>query len=154
MTYVVTVLLLTVVLPIGSTIVQRLGGNDATWIVLLGGWMTFWAAGVRLSLAGLRQIGNPRFTAQKLFGMTGDDSLPIIRELGFANLSMGLLALLGLALGDKRLVLAGAIVGGLYYGLAGIGHIFRGKRNAQRTLAMVTDLWVFLVLAPYVAFAL
>jgi hypothetical protein len=149
-TYVVTVLLLTVALPIGSAVAQRLAGSIEAWIVLLGAWMTFWAAGVRLCLAGLRQVFQPRFTAQTLFGMTGDEPLPIVRELGFANLSMGVLGLAGLALGDSRLVLAGAIVGGLFYGFAGVGHIFPGGRNARRTLAMATDLWVFLVLAAYV----
>ncbi len=54
---------------------------------------------------------------------------------------MGVLGLLSLAVGDTRFTLAAAIVGGLYHGLAGLGHIAHGGRNAQRTLAMLTDLW-------------
>ncbi len=81
-TYVVTVLLLTVVLPIGSAVAEHLVGQGGSWIVLFGAWMTFWAVGVRLFLAGVKQVRNPRFTAETLFGLKGDEPLPIVRELG------------------------------------------------------------------------
>jgi hypothetical protein len=44
-----------------------------------------------------------------------------------------------------------AIVGGLYYGLAGLGHAFRGERNAAGQTAMLSDFFIFAVLAAFVA---
>ncbi len=113
-------------------------------------WYVFWAGGVRLFLAGLRQAFTPKFTAREIFEMKGEEALPIVQELGFANLSMGALCLVAPFIGAP---LAGAIVSGLYYGLAGFRHLTsREHRNAQRTLAMATDFLVFAVLATYVTF--
>jgi hypothetical protein len=44
-----------------------------------------------------------------------------------------------------------AIVGGLYYGLAGAGHLFRGHRNFAGQTALVSDFFIFAVLAVFVA---
>jgi hypothetical protein len=35
------------------------------WL-LLGRWFVFWAVGVRLLTAGIRQIAQPRFTAETI----------------------------------------------------------------------------------------
>lgn len=65
-----------------------------------------------------------------------------------ANLAMGSLAILTVF--DRQMVLPAAIVTGLFYGLAGIRHAWHGERNSRRATAMLTDLWIFLVLAAYV----
>jgi hypothetical protein len=44
-----------------------------------------------------------------------------------------------------------AIVGGLYYSLAGIGHVMRGERNTKEWIALLSDLAIFLLLAVFVA---
>ena len=101
-----------------------------------------------LFLAGLRQTFTPGFTLKEIFEIDAPEASHIVQELGFANLSMGTLGLLALL--HPMLTLAGAITGGLYYGLAGLKHITKGKRNAMRTTAMLTDILVFAVLAAYV----
>ena len=52
-------------------------------------WYVFSAVGVRLSLAGLRQMFQPRFTAQAILGINSPDALFLVRELGIANVAMG-----------------------------------------------------------------
>ncbi len=47
-------------------------------------------------------------------------------------------------------VVPAAIVGGLYYGLAGIGHAMQKTRNAKRNMAMLSDGFVFFVLMMFV----
>ena len=42
----------------------------------------FWSVGVRLILAGLRQIMNPAFAAQTIFGIRDQSAFAIVRELG------------------------------------------------------------------------
>ena len=79
--------------------------------------------GVRLFLAGVRQTLQPRYTASTLLGIKGEESLVLVRELGFANLAMGVIGILSLPL--PGWVPAASFAGGIYHGLAGIGHIFR-----------------------------
>ena len=43
-----------------------------------------------------------------------------------------------------------AVVGGLYYGFAGIGHSMQKTRNAKENMAMLSDEFVFLVLLAFV----
>jgi len=43
-----------------------------------------------------------------------------------------------------------AIVGGLYYGLAGLGHVARKGRNLNEQTALVSDLLVFILLCAFV----
>jgi len=45
---------------------------------------------------------------------------------------------------------AAAIAGGLYYGLAGLGHLFRPNRNFKERTARVSDLAIFVLLAVLV----
>jgi hypothetical protein len=42
-------------------------------------------------------------------------------------------------------------VGGLYYGLAGLGHVFQKSKNAKEYMAMVSDGFVFLALTAFLA---
>ncbi|HEX3675713.1 MAG TPA: hypothetical protein VHU87_15690 [Rhizomicrobium sp.] len=147
--YIVIVVLLLGVLPAGSVFAEQHYWHFAVPLIdLIGKWFTFWAVGVRLFLAGLRQSLQPRFTAREIFNLQDDDALPIVRELGLANISMGALGLLSLAL--PAMTLPAAIVGGLYYGLAGALHIGRGEKNFYERFAMVTDLLIFVLLAAYI----
>ena len=56
---------------------------------LVGKWFTFWGVGARLFLAGLNQVFRPSFTAEEIFEIGDPAVLPIVREIGFANLAIG-----------------------------------------------------------------
>jgi hypothetical protein len=144
--YLVSVVLLLAILP--AVILQAAFSPHGMSITgLLGKWYVFWA-GIWLLLAGLRQVSQPRFTAAEIFDFDNVKAFPIVREIGFANLAMGTLGV-STILRPAWLVPA-AIVGGLYYGLAGLGHLLRDERNVNETLAMVSDGFAFLVLLPVV----
>jgi hypothetical protein len=150
--YYAGVLLLTLVLPLGCAYAQHEWTQDALpWMLLIGKWFAVWAGGVRLFIAGLRQQLQPRFTAQTIFGIESDDPLPFIRELGMANCAMGVLGVTAAFV--PAFVLPAAVVGGLYYAQAGIGHVRHGGRNLQRNVAMVSDLYVAAALLGYVGWA-
>jgi hypothetical protein len=93
----------------------------------------------------------PQFTAEEIFDIHDRASLVIIRELGFANLSMGFLGMSSLL--RPGWVVPAALVGGLYYGLAGLGHVFQKGRNAKENIAMISDIFIFLVLVAFVSAA-
>ena len=69
------------------------------------------------------------------------------------GLGVGLFLLIAmLSLQAGRLVMGpfGNTTAGLFYGLAGVKHAMRKGFTAQRTLAMVTDIIVFLACAAFV----
>jgi hypothetical protein len=148
--YFAIVVLLLLVLPGGSVAIEVIrAGNATDTMMLVGKWFVFWGVGIRLFLAGIRQVLQPKFTAEDIFAVKDSAAQGIVREVGFANLAMGLLGLLSLP--RPSVLAAAAIVSGLYYGLAGIGHLWRGHRNFAGQTAMVSDFWMFAVLAVFVA---
>lgn len=149
MMYFVTVIVLLFVFPVASVTVEALRSpHTVNLIILMGRWFAFWAVGVRLFIAGARQVIQPRFTAQEIFRIDQPESFALVREIGFANLSMGLLGMCSIF--RAGWIVPAALVGGLYYGLAGIGHVFQSERNAKEYMAMISDGFAFLVLISFV----
>jgi ABC-type methionine transport system permease subunit len=146
--YFASVILLLVVLPVVSILVEGSLSHHAMSVALIGKWFVFWGVGVRLLFAGVRQVVQPRFTAEEIFGIRDPGSFAIVREVGFANLSMGLLGVCTLFW--VGWIVPAAVVGGLYYGLAGVGHVFAHNKNAKEYLAMVSDGFIFVVLLVFV----
>ncbi len=147
--YLISVLLLLLVFPAASVLIEALhAGGGADLMGLIGKWFVFWGSGVRLFLAGVRQVSKPEFTAGEIFGIKDTAASGIVREVGFGNLAMGTLGLASLAMPDW--LVPAAIVSGLYYGLAGVGHLVR-ERNAKEEIALWSDVAIFLLLAAFVA---
>jgi hypothetical protein len=147
--YFAVVILLLLIIPVASVAIETtLSNHAASLIFLIGKWFVFWAAGIRLFIAGARQVIQPKFTAEEIFEIHDHASFAIVREVGFANLSMGLLAICSIF--RSGWMVPAALVGGLYYGLAGLGHVFRKNKNAKEYVAMISDLFVFLVLTVFV----
>jgi hypothetical protein len=148
--YLAAVILLMLVLPAVSVALEALrtpGGADL--MALIGKWFTFWAVGARLFLAGVTQSLRPKFTAQSIFDIKDQGALAIVREVGFGNLAIGALGLASLI--KPHWVAPAAIAGGLYYGLAGLGHLFRPNRSFKEQTALVSDLAIFVLLAVFIA---
>lgn len=137
--YFSTVVLLLGVLPIGCVLLEAFHGK----------WFVFWGVGVRLFLAGLRQTFQPEFTATTIFELSETGASAIVRELGFANIAMGTVGLASLA--NTYWFVPSAMVGGLYYGLAGVGHMMRQKRNFIEQTALISDLLIFALLGVFLA---
>jgi uncharacterized protein DUF6790 len=151
--YIASVFLLTLLLPAGSIYLEQSVFHSAAPVMLLvGKWFVFWAGGVRLFIAGLRQMIQPRFTAAHIFGIESDDPLPFIQELGMANVSMGTIGVLSLPFAS--FLLPAAVVSGLYYALAGALHVLRKRHGAAETIALLSDVFMAGVLASYVVTAL
>jgi hypothetical protein len=151
--YLITVLLLMLLLPVVSIGMEHFYAHSpASLWLLMGKWFVFWAVGVRLSLAGVRQFFQPRFTSEKIFAIKSDDALPLVRELGIANFATGIVGIASLA--RPSFVLPAAIIAAIFYGLAGIRHLVAKGRIGNESVAMFSDLAVSLLLATYACFAL
>jgi hypothetical protein len=147
--YIPMVVMLMLILPLASVLAQLLLGTHAgphasDLMPVVAKWYVFWAMGVRLLLAGARQTLQPSYTARTILGLEGTECLVLVREIGFANLAMGSIAVISLYL--PVWVIPAALAGGIYYGLAGINHIFRKHRGRLETVAMVSDLFAGYVL--------
>jgi hypothetical protein len=122
-------------------------GSSVIWLV--GKWFTFFAVGIRLFVAGVRQNLQPGFTAADIFQVDDPKAFPIVREVGFGNLAIGAAGLLSLIV--PGWLPPAAFVGGLYYGLAGIGHLIKPDRNAKENIALVSDVYIAVLLLAFVA---
>ena len=147
--YFVMVSLLMLVLPLAS-IVHEAGLRPDLSVVAK--WCVFWMVGARLFAAGLRQILQPRYTARSILGIDGDANLVVVRELGFANLALGVGGITTLAAPSWTPPLA--LVGGIFYAAAGIQHALHGGRNRMQSFAMVTDLFAAAVLLGFFVWTL
>lgn len=91
---VAVVLLLALVLPLASaTLELATQGGDP--VLVIGRWFLFWGVGARLLLAGLVQVARPGFAARDILGAGETGALHVVQELGFANIAMGTVAVIG-----------------------------------------------------------
>ena len=123
---------------------QHGGLTSAVSLPIIAKWYVFWAVGVRLGSAGLRQIIQPRYTAETILGIKSPDALLLVRELGFANTAVGA-AGLGSLLASSWITPV-ALTGAIFYCLAGINHCFHKNRNASENLTLVSDLFAGAIL--------
>jgi hypothetical protein len=131
------VLLTMLALPAGFAAWQ-LPHGDETLLALAGKWFLVWGVGLRLAVAGARQVLAPRLTLEGVFGLNEPRAWPLARELGFWNLSVGLVAVATLWFPTWRLPVA--LAAGGFYAMAGLMHGLRGHRTRDENTAMASDL--------------
>jgi hypothetical protein len=143
--YIAMLMGLMLIFPITSIALESfMHGHGVLDVAIAGKWFVFWGVGVRLLIAGLRQIVQPRYTAETILGVKNSDALLIVRELGFANTAIGTAGLGGVLLADWTLPLAA--IGAIFYSLAGINHMMHKQRNKLQDAAMISDLFAAAVL--------
>ena len=145
--YLIVVSVLTFILPTIASIVEHMINNTSLTFALFGKWFIFSAVGLRLFLAGVRQITKPSFTAREIFHIDNSDSFPIVIELGFANLCFGLIGIVSLFKPEWRIV--SAFASGLYYAFAGLMHLIKKPAGTNEKFALWTDLITFIILCFY-----
>ncbi len=143
--YALIVLALMLILPIASSLLEVFLDNHGIFALsVFLKWFVFWPVGVRLLLAGLRQIIQPRYTAETILGLKSPEVQIVVRELGFANVAIGSIGTLSLAAPDW--IVPAGLAGAIFYLLAGINHALHKPRNRNQNFAMVSDLSIALVL--------
>jgi hypothetical protein len=146
--YLAAVMLLLAVLPVLSILAEFLTTTGASFWPLVGKWFVFWAVGIRLFAAGLSQVFRPQFTATGIFNIKDPEAAKLVKEIGFGNLSIGLLGILTMLV--PAWIVPAALAGGLFYLLAGIQHWLNGVRSGKETVALISDLVVGVILLLFV----
>lgn len=142
--YAPVITLLIVIGPLLCVLLELQQGGPAVLAAAVVKWFAFWAVGLRLLLAGVKQNLNPAFTAESILGTSTPGSATLVREVGFGNLGLGSIGLLSLWLSSWQL--PAAFGGGVFFALAGINHLLQSRRNRLETMAMLTDLFAAVVL--------
>ena len=149
MGYFIIVIAQTVALPIISGIIElATSGGDP--VLVFTKWWVFWGVGTRLFSAGIVQMSGKGPTAAILgSGSASIQEKQLTRELGAANVGMGLAGLFALVPGWA---LPAGLAGGVFLLIAGAMHVGKKGKNAKESLATWTDLIVgvaVVVLAVY-----
>lgn len=143
--YEISIIIFFLLLPLAGVIIDISILKFRTDIFnLMFRWFVFSGVGLRLLSAGLKQATNPSFTANKIFNVNDEKSFPIVREVGLANISFGIIGVLSFFFPVFRL--AASVSGSLYFGLAGSLHFFSKKRCNGEVFAMISDYFIFFVL--------
>jgi hypothetical protein len=142
--YIVAVAALLLVLPVSFILGDASIAHVQITGPLIQKWFVFWSVGVRLCLAGLRQMLQPDYTAKVILSLKGEEASFVVRELGIANFSIGAVGLTGLWISSWRS--AGALAGVVFYALAGVNHLRHRERGRLQNVAMASDLLVAVVL--------
>lgn len=145
--YVAVVLLQTLALPLASAVLE-LAANGGDPVLVVGRWFLFWGVGTRLLLAGVVQVARPSFTARDVLGAGETGALHIVQELGFANIAMGAVAVIGAFVPGWWA--AAAIPGGIFLGQAGLRHVATPDKGLEERVATWTDLLVAVVMLVFV----
>ncbi|MET0861256.1 MAG: DUF6790 family protein [Microbacterium sp.] len=140
--YFIVVIAQTVVLPLVSGIIE-LAATGGDPIQVFGKWWVFWGVGTRLLLAGVVQVSGRGQTAAILGAdKPSVQETQLARELGTANIGMGLAGLLALVPGWA---LPAGLAGGVFLLLAGLMHVAKKGKNQKEAVATWTDLVVGVV---------
>ena len=142
-------ILLLLLLPLLSVLAGGYFEHISFGWSLTGRWFIFWAMGIRLFTAGVSQCSNPAFTA-RILSLRSEESFIVIRELGFANISLGILGIMSV-INDNWRPLA-AICGFVFFGLAAIQHFLKKPENKKELIAMTGDSFICLFLILYLCF--
>lgn len=137
MLYVGQILLFFVIGPVIATVIDAATtGHSAVAAASI--WFVFFG-GVRLVVAGVSQAVKPSFTVNNILGQTGENpgANYMAQELGFANIGLGLLGIVGPWFGWAP---AGALAIGVFLVLAGLRHVSKRGKGGKEWFATVSDL--------------
>jgi hypothetical protein len=150
--YLLIVALTMLILPLSSISIEITHSiqPDILWIVLR--WFVFWGVGVRLLLAGFRQYVQPAFTSQDILGIKGKEAFVLVRELGGANIASGMVGMASIAI--PTFVVPSALASAIFYAFAGVEHMRSKNRGANAVIALVSDVFVAIVLLGFATAAL
>ncbi len=150
--YLLTTALFVILFPVisicGEAIIKRISVDPG----LTGKWFIFWVAGVRLSFTGIKHIYRRGAAPAAFFYGEKKENFLMIRELGFANITIGVMGMLSVVNSNWRQI--AGLAAAIFFGLSALQHFFIKPVNGKEMAIMVTDIIVFAILLLYLFFTL
>ena len=150
--YLYSVLLFMLIFPIISILLNIVLTHNSDVLNIIGKWFVFWGIGMRLLTAGIKQVITPSFTVKQVMNVEDNESNFFVRELGHSNISIGLAGVISLLI--TQWCIPVAFIGGLFLGIAGIQHVIKKPSGVNESVAMYSDLFIFLIMTIYIIQAL
>ena len=138
------------ILPFLSIALEELTKESTTSWQLIGKWFIFWTLGIRLFTIGIRQASDPASEAVKIFNLKSKNAYTIIRRLGFANMSLGIMGILSLINNNWRQI--GAISGISFFGFAVLNDISQKVKARNEIITMISDTLTSVIMLLYLLF--
>ena len=138
------------ILPLLSVAFEEIAKGTTTSWQLIGKWFIFWVLGIQLFTIGIRQASDPASEALKIFKLNGKNVYVIIRRLGFANISLGILGILSLINNHWRQI--GAISGISFFGFAVLQNLSQKVKTRNEIIAVISDILTSVVMLLYLLF--
>ena len=135
-------------LPFLSVIIEHVEVQSSLNWMLLGKWLVFWTFGFRLFASGIKQASDPSVTVKK----SNNEMFTIARELGIANICLGVGGILSLINETWRQIIA--ILGCLFFGLDTIRCLTNELSSASHKMILLFNLVIFAAFFLYIIFSL
>lgn len=143
--YLVSIILTAVGLPALLSLIHLLTLPTHDYFSIYETWFVFSAIGLRLFLAGCKQMLDPEFTLKKIFHINNPESAHLVQELGANNVCIGIIGLLSPLVPSFA---NGALaLGFLYFMWAGFLHITKKPKTLNQQVALLSDFFIALVSA-------
>lgn len=136
-----------IIMPIVCSLIdiQRKEGSKK-WIIITK-WFLFWSIGIRSFTAGTVQLIYPKYTAEIIFDLVGNHCYIFIRELGVANIAIGLSAIISFKYADWRIPIA--FISLIFYLFLSLNHIVNFQAGFNEIVSLAGDMLVVLVLCVF-----
>ncbi len=150
--YILTTGLFVIIFPVISICAEAIIKGIPADPGLMGKWLIFWVAGIRLSLRGIKRIYRRGAAPAIFFNEERKETFLMIRELSFANITIGVMGILSVVNSNWRQI--AGLAAAIFFGLSALQHFFIKPVNGKEMAIMVTDIIVFAILLLYLFFTL
>lgn len=121
--------------------------DKSNWIIIVK-WVLFWSVGIRSLSAGLVQLIHPQYTAQAIFELsTGQEFYIFIRELGVANIAIGLTAIISVKNISWRI--PASFISLIFNLFLSVNHILHFQAGANEFASLGGDLFIVIILSAF-----
>jgi hypothetical protein len=136
-----------ILLPVICILIDYYSDRKKEKLFLIAKWVLFWSVGIRSFTAGLVQLLNPSYTAEVIFHLSGSEFYIFIRELGVANIAIGLAAIISYKLNNWRVPVA--FISLIFNLFLSINHIINFQAGFNQAVSLTGDLLIVIVLSIF-----
>ncbi len=136
-----------ILMPTICSFIECLRSKDKAKWIIVAKWILFWTVGVRSLTAGIVQLVYPKYTAELIFNLGGTDFYIFIRELGVANMAIGLAAIISFKCDSWRIPVA--FISLIFNLFLSLNHIIHFQAGWNEGVSLVGDLLVVVGLSVF-----
>jgi len=138
-----------IILPLVCITIEYYRNRDVQLWMVAAKWILFWSVGIRSLSAGIVQLVYPEYTAKLIFNLSGTDFYIFIRELGVANIAIGLSAIISFRIVNWRVPVA--FISFIFNLFLSANHVLHFQAGFNEAVSLAGDLLVVVALGYFLA---